>query len=685
MTLGQIINPSSMALVGASPKPTSPARNLIRNLDLLGYSGRVYAVNPGYDEVYGRPCVPRMQDLPEPVEAAVIMLPARAVPAVMDELGASGIRSAVVLTSGFAEAGPDGRAYERALKVKAHAAGVQVVGPNCMGSLNFATGACTSFTTLFDYEPVRRGAVAVVSQSGGMGASIYSLGVEAGLGFSHLLSSGNEAMVDLVDFVEYLIDDPATGVICAYAEQIKRGRELLEAARRVSVAGKRLVILKSGRGRAGSRAAVSHTAAIAADDAVVSDLFESFGIVKVHTPAELVGAVSLLLRSRVLPKRGSIAVVTPTGGTAVLATDLAEDAGLQLPSLSSLTKARVAANLPTFASVRNPVDLTGAIVDQREQLSAVLEAVDQDPRIEATVVLNVLASDGARRFALTVAPLLADLEKPALAAWIAGGPEIAAIFGRSEVPFFSDPRLAMQTLANVVRASSARDPGKPPPWSQTATKRVKRRVVVTEHSLKAELVASGIVIANEAVGRTAEEVAEAASRVGYPVALKVLSPDIPHRAQVGALALGLGSAAAVADAFKSIVARLRQNLPDASVEGYLVQRMVRAEHELLVGISNDPCFGPIVTFGRGGSDVERRRAVVHYLLPLTSRSARALVADYVRTGGDLPLEGRVQSAQLLLKVSRWWSQRQPRMVEVDLNPVVWTGTELVVVDALGVF
>lgn len=678
--LDAVLNPRSIALIGASPKPTSPARNVLRNLDALGFAGTVVAVNPGYSEVLGRPCIPSIADLREPADVAVVMLPAPAVAAAVDAAGNAGVRGAVVLTSDFAEGGREGRAYQRQLAATARRHAMALVGPNCMGNVSFHGRASTSFTMLFDTEPVRPGDVAVISQSGGIGAGIYALGVQSGLGFSYVISSGNESVLDLVDYVDYLVGDPHTRVICAYAEQIKRGRALLDAALRVRAAGKHLVVLKGGRGKTAARAAVSHTAAIATDDGVAADLFAEFGVVKVNTPADVVGVAQYLTSSKPVPRGNRVAVVTNTGGTAVLATDLAEEAGLSLPGLAAATRARLRAQLPPFAAVRNPVDLTGAIFNQTDKLGEVVDALTDDGGVDAVVLLGVLRATGSRAFAETMAPLLSTGPMPALGAWFAGGEDVATIFRAAGLAVYADPRLAMESLRRLVRANPETLPDSVQAASPVGP---GPRRTITEDAVKRHLRAFGIEVPAEALAASADEARTVSRRTGLPAVVKIVSPDIPHRARLGLIELGLVSEDAVAESAGRLLQRASEVAPGARDVAVLVQRMVAVRDEVLIGISRDPAFGPLLTIGAGGTDVEELGAVVRTLLPLTPGGERVLVRR-LATLAPLPPVALRQLEQFLKRLGRWWSACEAGIEELDLNPVVWTGSRLVVVDALAV-
>lgn len=679
-----LLNPASIAVVGVGTKPSGPARRIVGNLLSLGFDGELYPVNPRHETMFDRPCFPALEAIGKPVDLAIISVPAADVPNVLDRGAAIGIKNYMIISSGFAEMGDEGRVLEAMIRKIAEENELLLMGANCAGSINFHARKHLSFTAVFEGDEFLAGPVAYIGQSGAMGPMFYSMAVKQGIGFSHIISSGNETTHGLTDFVEYLVDDPNTRIIVAYAEQLKNGRRLLELGRKARAAGKRIVVFKSARASAGARAAISHTGSMAGNDAICEALFGRSGIVKVRTLEQLVAVCKLLLAERPLPTGRRTAILAVSGGTAVIAADLVEESGFSVPTLHADTKARLREWLPEFASFDNPVDVTSGLFYQPEAFGKVLECLIADPGVDQLVLFGAYKHEIGQRLAEASARVLAASAKFSVAVWISGGPEVQRHFAAVGVPYFDNFAQCFEALDLVVpqdNETASGGGGKSREAGHAA-----HQEVLTEDIVKAELKAFGVSGLDEVVASSAQEAADAAQRLGFPVALKVISPDIPHRAKVGGIALGLYSADAVEAEFTHMLSRVRERVPGVAVGSVIVQRMVQPGPELFLGMSHDPSFGRVLTFGLGGILTEALQQITFAALPVSIEDARVLVDEVPAVKALLSFNpGAAEDlAGVISRISDWCMSKGEALKELDLNPIMLDEGKPVLIDGLAV-
>ena len=682
-----LLSPRSIAVVGIGSNPDGPARRVVSNLQSLGFDGGIYPVNPKHESILDLECYPSLEAIDASIDLAVIAVPAAQVIDVVRKGAEGGIKNYIILSSGFGEIGEKGRALEAELKSLAKRHGLTIMGPNCSGSINFHERKHLSFTAVLDADAFLPGPVAYIGQSGAIGAIFYSLAVKHNVGFSHLISSGNEGSLDLTDYLEYLIADPNTQIMVAYAEQIKNGRRLLELGKQARAAGKHIVVFKSGRAGAGARAAISHTGSMAANDAICSSLFRRSGIVKVRTLEELLAVCKLLLAKRALPAGRRAALLAISGGSAVMAADLAEESGFTVPSLSPDTRLRLREWLPEFASFDNPIDVTSGLFYQPEKFAKVLECLVADPGIDFVVILGAYEHRIAQRLAEDSAPVLAACQKYSAAAWIAGGPKVGKHFVDNGIPYFDNLDQCFAGLNLLVpEANSAGGSVQAKGGAAEAAAPQGSRQVLTEDQVKAKLKSFGVPVQNEEMCSTAKEAAAAAATLGFPVAMKIISSDVPHRAKVGGIALGLHSEEAVAAEFGKMIARVTERVPGAKIDGVLLQKMVPPGPELFLGMSHDPSFGRVFTFGLGGILTEALQQIAFAPLPLSIDDARALVKEVpaVRTLLSFNPGAEDALAALISRIGDWCISEGEALEELDLNPIMLDDGKPVLIDGLAV-
>jgi len=610
--IAQLLNPRSVAVIGASEDWSKFGGRIYRLLLKHGYVGTIYPINPVRDELLGRRTYPSVADTPQPPDIVIMAIPQAKVHAEIEIAARRGALGGVVITAQFSEAGPEGAAAERDMVAAARAHGMRLIGPNCLGFFSPANRVVLCSSPSLDIEHLPVGCVGFISQSGALMATIWDRAKDAGVAFSHCVSVGNQADLELSDFIDFLIDDPATSVLCTYVEGIKDPAHFIAVARRAREAGKPWLVVKAGRTQAGSRAAFSHTASIAGDHAVFAAVCREEGVILLDEPGAMMTLAALLARRR-SGFRGRIGIVSASGGGGALAADeVAATLGLELASFAPATRDALDLYYASGKGV-NPLDLGGRQVgDAATVARASTKIVADDPNTD--IVLTIIAtSPDIPMYTENLSLGLKDGTKPAL---FVVEPGEAADGGRAVLiehaaPFTNYIGEAMKALAAWSAHSRTVAPA---PATRPSGISLKAAVVgvLDEAAAKALLVSYGVAAATVTLARSADEAATASETIGYPVVLKIVSPEVVHKTEVGGVAVGLTDAASVRAAFKSITAAVGQAVPQARIEGVAVQPLIRGEIELIVGARHDPQFGAVLVIGAGGVLVEllKDRAVL---------------------------------------------------------------------------
>jgi acetyl coenzyme A synthetase (ADP forming)-like protein len=686
-SLRPLFQPAAVAVVGASRDPASIGYRILEALVLNRFQGPVYPVNPKAAVVGSIRAYASVRDLPEAVDLAIVAVPRHIVLQVVDECAERGVRALVVITAGFAEVGAEGRALQQALVDKVRGYGMRLVGPNCLGLLN--TDPRIQLNASFSPILPPPGRVAMSSQSGALGLAILGLARQLHLGLSTFVSVGNKADVSGNDLLQYWEEDERTDVILLYLESFGNPRRFARIARRVS-RRKPIVVMKSGRTKAGGRAAGSHTAALAASDVAVDTLFRQTGVIRADTLAEMFD-LAALLGSQPLPKGRRVGIVTNAGGPGILCADACEAGGLSVPELSDATKARLQAFLPAEAGLDNPVDMTASAAPEhyRHGIETLLTADD----VDALVVIYLPIDSGQKaaildaiRAGVTAGRAAGGAGKPVLASlMVEEGANLPLQVGPERLPTYAFPEAAARVLSKVAAYAGWRaqpagmlleyDDADPQAAREICQRAIDRRGagwLATEETRQL-LRAMGLPVAPGGVAHSPDEAVEVARQVGFPVAVKLASQVIPHKTEMGGIHLHVQQEAEVRRAFEAICQALaRQGKLDA-MEGVLVQPMVAGGVEVMVGVTTDPLFGPLIAFGLGGVHVEVLGDVCFRATPLTDRDA----SDMVRgIRGHRLLEGYrghppadVKALEeILLRVS-FLVEQVPELAEIDLNPI----------------
>jgi len=684
-SLEPFFRPRSVAVIGASRTPGSIGYRVLQNLITTGFNGPVYPVNPKAHVVSSIPAYPSVKDIPGPVDLAIIAVPQPAVLSVVDDCAEKGVRALVVLTAGFAETGPEGRELQEKLLRKVRGAGMRMVGPNCLGILNLDPNVRLNAT----FGPVAplAGRVAMSSQSGALGLAIIEYAKDLGLGLSSFVSVGNKADVSGNDLLQFWEDDPQTDVILLYLESFGNPRRFARLARRVG-RKKPILAVKSGRTSAGKRAAGSHTAALAASDVGADALFRQAGVIRADTLEEMFDIASLLAHQP-LPKGKRVAILTNAGGPGILCADACEAEGLELPVLTPETQAKLREFLPPAASVTNPVDMVASASadDYRRALPLLLD----DPNVDAVVVIFI--ATGAAD-AESVAKAVKDgrkaaatgKEKPLLTSFMSvRGMSSLLVDEEEAIPSYRFPESVARALSKAVEYATWRSqpPGKIQVFDDMDLEAAK---AVCEEALNRRgdgwllpdevdrlLKAAGIPAIPTYLCTSEDEAVRAAEQVGYPVVAKLASATLVHKSEWKGVRLNLKDADAVREAFRSMKETLVAAGRGEEMLGVTIQPMAGDGAEVMIGMTEDPSFGPLIAFGLGGVTVELLGDVVFRITPLSDRDVWSMIKGirgFKLLDGyrNMPKRDQNALAEILLRLSRL-VEAVPAITEMDFNPV----------------
>lgn len=672
--LDPIFSPGSIAVVGASRRRESLGFSLLHNLVVNEFTGAIYPVNPEAKAIHSLKCYPSVEAIPDPVDLAVILVPRLKVEGVVKECIAKGVRGLIVITAGFSEIGEEGAGRERRLRELVRAAGVRMIGPNCMGVINTAPEYRLDAT--FSPTPAQAGSIGFVSQSGALGVAILNVAQDLGIGLTQFVSMGNKADVSGNDLLEHWEDDPATRVICMYLESFGNPRRFTEIAKRVT-RKKPILVVKSGRTAEGARAASSHTGAMAGADVTVSALLDQCGVLRANTIEELFDVCRALVRCP-LPDGNRVGIVTNAGGPAIMATDACVNVGLRMAELSDATRETLRGFLPAEASVNNPVDMIASA--DAPAYSRTLAAVLDDPGVDMAMVINVTPVLASPHDILEViGEVSRTRSKPVLAVMMATDEFYESVKHiRDLPPVYRFPEPAARVLLLLSRYGAwVRRPAEPQAAAfETDDAQVEEILgrcadgYLEPADVFQVLDLYGIPLARWRSVATAEEAIAAAKEIGFPVVLKAVAPDLIHKSDVGAVRVDLRDEESLTRALKEV----SDSVTNAGhrIEGWLVQEMAKGGHEVIFGITTDPRYGPLLMFGLGGKYVEVFQDVRFGVLPLGPSDAKDMVTGIrgfkllqgVRgeAGADLDL-----LTEILLRLGQL-AQRHPRIREVDVNP-----------------
>ncbi len=693
MSLQSFFSPKSVAIVGASRQKGKVGYEILTNLIAGGYRGKIFPVNPKADSIEGLRCYPNIAAIGETPDLVIIIVPAKLVPGIMEECAKVPVRSVIIITAGFKEVGPEGRRLEEEVVRIARRGGIRFIGPNCLGLI----APSHNLNASFGGDLPTPGAIGYISQSGALLAAILDLANANGIGFSNLVSIGNKADVDELDIIQAFGSQRETKVIAGYLESITDGNAFVREAEQIS-SRKPILLMKSGGTEAGAKAASSHTGSLAGGEVAYESAFKRAGVIRCNS-IEQQFDFAQAFANQPLPKGPSVAVLTNAGGPGIMAADAIEEEGLTFARMSEDTVKRLAESLPPAANIYNPIDVLGdALADRYE---SALDIVLDDANVDSAIVLlTPQAMTQAKETAEAVVRIAKKKTKPVLACFL-GAKKVQdglRVLREGNVPQYDSPESAVATLKAMAEYVRWRNRPKRVVRLFPVNRRKVESIVerhlrqglldIGEAEAKEIIEAYGFATPKGSIATTADQAANIAQQLGYPVVLKIWSPDIVHKSDVGGVKVGLETEQEVKDAFDLMMYRIPKKRPEAHILGVLVQEMVRTSgKEVILGMHRDPHFGPLMMFGMGGIMVEVLKDVSFYLAPLTAEEARQMLVNTktyqilkgVRGQEGVDIEAIAEGLQRLSQLVT----ESPEIEEMDINPYVVgaPGTTAIAVDA----
>ncbi len=687
--LDNFFSPKSVAVVGASSKPGKIGHELVRNVSQYEFKGKAYPINPKAENILGLKCYPSVSKVPDKIDLAVYVAPSNILPNLIEEAGDKGVRNAIIVSGGFKEMGEDRASYEDRLISSVRKYGMRIIGPNCIGVFDSVSRLDTFF---YPHDRMRRpepGGVSFVTQSGTFGLTFLEWATNSKLGIRRLISLGNKCDVDEVDIIRYLARDPLTKIIALHLESIVDGRKFIDEARRVS-AKKHLIVYKAGRVE-GSKAARSHTGAITGSYQVCKSILENSGIIIADSFEELFD-ISKAIEKQPVAKGSAITIVTNAAGPSVAATDLIHELGLTIGNYGKKTLKELHSSLPPYAVIGEYVDLTGSATSEDYQNT--FRIISEDPNINAILNFVVFLNPP---LSTDVVGIIADVQAQGIpiVSWATGSEFSQQQIMKLEeagVPTYPTSGRAVRAIKGLINAGQSKKwtlPEKINAKRDVASKIINRilsegRDMLTEIESKEVLRAYGVKTTSEYIAKTAKEAASHASKLGFPIVLKILSPDITHKSDIGGVITDVKTSEETIKAFERIMRSVKDKEPGADIQGIIVENQLPPGTEVIVGSILDNDFGPVVAFGSGGLFVEIFRDLSYGLSPLSKEEALSMISNTKAAKLLKGIRGQPPAnlnslADLIRRVS-FLSFEQP-IVEMDLNPVIASADECAVADA----
>ncbi len=688
--LDSLFYPQSIAVIGASADPKKVGYAVLNNISRFGYSGEILPVNPKADEILGIKAYPNILDINKNVDLSVIAIPAHMVPQCVRDCITKGVKSAVIISAGFKEAGSAGIMLEEELKSIVRESGIRLLGPNCLGVINTSNNINATFAA----GMLPKGRLAFFSQSGALGIAILDWAIGNKVGFSKFISLGNKADLNETDFIEYFINDPETDIILGYIEDVVEGRKFLQIAKKATKA-KPIILVKSGGTQAGARAASSHTGALAGSENAFNAAFKQTGIIRADGIEDLF-ETAMAFNSKKLPQGNKLLIVTNAGGPGIIAADTAEKLGINLPQLSRETTNILSALLPKNASLYNPVDIIGDATSDR--YSAVLDNAMNDPNVDGfLIILTPQSMINVEDTAQVVINASKRSEKPFITSFMGEGRVRSSVqtLKLSSIPNFSYPEPAVKAFKRLFDHWSWKIKEENPLIKINADKEAvsekindafgRNQFQFAEDDSREILSQYGFKFPEKSLSTTPKEASAAASKIGFPVVMKISSPDILHKTDIGGVRVGINSKKEAEDAFTEITINARRFMPSAFINGVTVYEMLPKGKEVILGITYDRTFGHMIMFGLGGIYVEILKDVSFRIVPVTESDAREMIQE-IRTypllkgaRGEKPadIDSIIDSIIRLSNLSTDFHVIQ----ELDINPLVVYEKGAVALDA----
>lgn len=682
-----VMEARSVAIVGASADPNKIAGRPLAYMVKRGFAGQLYPVNPKRDQVQGLKSYPSLAAIGQPVDLVIVGTPAEHVEAVIREGIAADARAFVVFSSGFSELSETGAALQARLGALAREHNVTILGPNCLGVINSETGLIASFTTAMEETPIKAGGFSLVSQSGALGAYWLDICLRSGLGFGKWIATGNECDLEAADAVAYLAEDVQTKVIGVYVEDIRDTYAFRSALQLAARQGKPVLVIKAGRSSLGAAAAASHTGALAGDDALYEACLTQYGALRVDSLGEMIDVARLYLFDSI-PQGNRVATMSVSGGAGVLIADCSEQLGLDLPALSPQTERSLADVLPSFVKAANPLDLTGNVVQDNASISRALQAVATDPNNDVIVLFVGLMHSIANAFTDAIAQVRRDTDRPIVVIWIGAKDETVAILEQANIPVFRDIPPAMTAISGVVRLAQLRKgaAGQQLPDTASLRGRQNREVSVLAECVSKDLLRQigALTVPAGVLVQSADDLTALAGNLSYPLVAKLQADTLMHKSDIGGVVLGIKDDRQLVAAVSSLRQIAERNHVDAL--GVLIEPMVPFDDEILLGLRRDPRFGPTLTLGRGGIDVELDADIISRLLPLDAKQIESMIRSLRSARRYDGFRGRdkVDIAALSADIATLCQAfaDAPDLAEIEINPLAVQGEQAWVLDAI---
>ncbi|WP_458759396.1 acetate--CoA ligase family protein [Afipia sp. TerB] len=691
--LDSFFSPASVAVIGASRDPLKIPGLLLAFLRRNRFDGDIYPVNPSYDDIDGLKCYPSVSSIGQPIDLAIVIIPAKVVLGALKECAEAGVKNAIIISSGFAEEGGDSANMQAEIAALAKRTGMRISGPNAEGFYNEPKRIAATFSPTVDIKPdaprllatSRR--VGIVAQSGGIGFAIYNRAKAMGVATSYVISTGNESDLGAGEFLDYMVQDASTDVILLFIEGIRDRDKFLAAARRAAEAGKPVIVSKVGRSGAGERAAASHTASMAGWSAAYDAVFAKYGFIVSNDLDEAV-AIAAALTSAPMPKGDRVAVVTVSGGAGAWMADTLASEGLNVPELSAPIQTEIRKLIPSYGSPRNPVDITAQAVHSGG-LQKTIELLEKADEIDVIVVVNSFSSETRISVKQPEIKPLIDAQRKPILFYTYTLPSQFARTALAEAGIVAFPGLAAfgRAIRKMVDRARFR---LAPPVSVTGPAPSDKIVGnLSEYESKELLRAAGFALPQEILVKQKADLDAAIARVGFPLVMKIQSRDIPHKSEAGGVRVNIANAADASAAYTQLVENARRFSPSANIQGVLVGPMAKKGVEMIVGTINDPTFGPMVMAGLGGITTELFKDVVYRPAPVSAEEASSMLNDLKAAPLLDSFRGSAKSdraalARVIAQVSQLAAQRKDDVSEIEVNPVLVhpEGEGVTIVDAL---
>ena len=688
-SLESLLRPQSVAVIGASDNPARIGGRPIYSMLKDNFQGKLFPVNPNRDIVQGLQAYPNISSVPVPVDSAVISVPENVALQVIKECAESGVKSAVVFTSGFAETGTAGLDAQHQIAKIASESGMRILGPNCLGVFNLSTGWFGTFANTLASKKIPNGPIGIVTQSGAYGGHLFTITQNRGVGTNYWVTTGNEVDIDVAEVIKFYASEPEIRVIISYAEGIKNGNRMREALQAARNAKKPVIFMKVGSTEAGARAAASHTASLAGEDAIYDGLFKQYGVYRAETTEEMADVAYACQFGR-YPNGPKIGLQTISGGIGVQMADAASKKGFDVAPLPKSTQEKIIKLIP-FAGVNNPVDFTGQVLNERKLLEDsmrfVIDEADYDSQILYLASLPI--SEFTKDISLEIFTALRKRYPEELMFLSMIGPqESRKPYEEIGYPCFEDHSLAVRAMAALKYFAEVFKQGKQKVIASTKGNKLARlEKNISEFEAKSILSAAGIPANREFLTQSCEEAIEAQKTIDGPVVLKVASPDIPHKTEIGGVLLNLTTKEEVEESYQKLITNVQSNAPKAKIDGIIVAEMITGGIETVLGVTKDPVFGPTVMFGLGGVFVEVLKDVTFRVAPFGPEEAHRMI-DEIR--GRAVLDGARGAppadldalANAISKLSIFAAENSDTIQTIDINPFLALPKGALAVDAL---